>query len=92
MPDTQTLVGGTLKKHIAHNHSEGTFPCDLADSFRKGDDFAKTRSAMIAVEQMFLDGLFFRTFETGEPIVRQDRRVNRACAVQDTTPMHSRNR
>lgn len=57
--DPQALCRGALKKCVAHDHSKGTPARDLADSFCKRDDFAEPRPALVAVQQMQLDGFFF---------------------------------
>ena len=74
--DAQALFRGTLQKCVAHNHSQGALARDLADSFGKRDHFAEPRPALVAVEQMLLDGFFFRVCQRRQPIVREDCRVD----------------
>ena len=57
--DTQAFFRGTLEKCVADDHSQGTLARELANSFGKRDHFAETRPALVAVEQMLLDGFFF---------------------------------
>ncbi len=73
--DTQAFLSGTLKKCVAHNHSQGTLSRQPSDSPRKSDDFTKPRSASVAIEQMFFDHCFVGFRQRREPIVGQDRGV-----------------
>jgi hypothetical protein len=57
----QAFLRDTFKKRVAHYHSQGALARQVPDSFGKRDHFAEPGSALVAVEQMQLDGFFFGT-------------------------------
>jgi hypothetical protein len=74
--NTQAFLSGPLEKRIAHDHSQGTLTRQPADAFNERDDFAKPRSAPVAVEQMFFDRLFAGLRQRPKPIVGEGCRVD----------------
>ena len=59
MSDVQAFLCGTLKERVAHDHSKGAFAHQGSHTVDKRDHFAEPRPALVALEQMDLDGLLF---------------------------------
>src|SRR5215831_16434681 len=62
--NTQAFLRGALEKRVAHNHWQRSAARQFPDSLLKRDHFPKPCAALVAAQQMLLDGFLFATFQS----------------------------